>query len=128
VGKGDRDELQLPEQEAEVRDDDGRSECRKRNPVGITDEEDGEEDDEELVAFGEALKADLAALPEVLVRHGDRVPDSVMHSAALALWPAEAPPHAPLGLGTFEALERLASQAKIVWGEGMVKKPWWRFW
>jgi hypothetical protein len=92
------------------------------------DEEDGEEDDEELVAFGEALKADLAALPEVLVRHGDRVPDSVMHSAALALWPAEAPLHAPLGLGTFEALEGLASQAKIVWGEGMVKKPWWRFW
>ena len=35
VGERHRHVLHLPHQETEVRDDDGRSECRKRNPTGI---------------------------------------------------------------------------------------------
>ena len=41
------DVLHLPEEETKVRDDDGRSECRKRNPVGVTHEPDGQEDEAE---------------------------------------------------------------------------------
>src|SRR6056297_1590980 len=40
VGQGDGDVLHLPHQQSEVRDDDGRSEGRKRNPSGILHEPD----------------------------------------------------------------------------------------
>lgn len=89
---------------------------------------DDPEEDEELDAFGEALNADLSALEGVLVRQGHTAPEGVMHSAAMALWPAEAPSHAPLGLGSFDALDGLASHGAVVWGEGLAKKPWWRLW
>jgi len=90
--------------------------------------DDDPEDDEELIDFAEALKADLRALPELLVHQGDRVPEGVMHSAAMALWPAEGPSHLPLGLGSFDALEHLPARGTLVWGEGLATKPWWRFW
>ena len=44
MGEGDRHVLHLPDEESEVRDDDARSEGRQRNPAGITDEIDGEDD------------------------------------------------------------------------------------
>src|SRR6056297_2554829 len=47
MGERHRHVLHLPEEESEVRDDDGRSECRKRNPRRVLDEPDGEEDQTE---------------------------------------------------------------------------------
>ena len=38
IGERDGDVLELPDQEPEMRDDDGRSERRERNPAGVLDE------------------------------------------------------------------------------------------
>src|ERR1041384_6848444 len=47
VSERHRHVLELPHQQAEVRDDDGGSEGRQRNPTGVFDEKDGEEDQAE---------------------------------------------------------------------------------
>ena len=46
-----------------------------------------------------------------------------MHCAAMAQWPAEAPPHAPLGFGSLDALDGLAKEGSFVWG--VMSKAWW---
>lgn len=72
----------------------------------------------ELEGFAAALRVDLRALEGVPVRDGDHAPAGVMYSAAMALWPAEAPPHAPLGFGSLDALDGLAKAGRIVSGRG----------